>query len=124
MRRALFAALALILAVALPASAQEVSGEWELVMDTPQGVQSSVYSFKQEGMTFTGMATLPMGDFEVYDGMVHGTDVTFKVEIAINNQYFELAFAGKLDGETMEGTITNADGMFPPIPWTGKRKQG
>jgi hypothetical protein len=77
--------LALGLAVALlalPAMADEVTGKWNLSVDTPQGPFAMVFDLKAEGEKLTGsMSNDFMGTTALSDGTVKGNELTFKLVI-------------------------------------------
>ena len=57
----------------LPALADEVTGKWNLSVDTPQGPFAMVFDLKAEGETLTGaMSNDFMGATRISDGTVKG----------------------------------------------------
>jgi precorrin-6B methylase 2 len=68
----------------------KVDGKWTL----PQGT----LTLKQQYQTISGT----LGSTPISDGKLHGNDITFKVG---NAQY-----AGKVNGTTIEGTVTGGSG--------------
>jgi hypothetical protein len=122
-RAPILAALIASLAIALPGSAQGVAGVWDLTVETDQGARTSVYTFKQDGMAVTGSADLAeMGVHEIANGMLHGDEHTFLLELDFNGQAFDIEFSGKLAGEEIVGTVSM--GQMGEAPWTGKKRAG
>jgi len=125
------------LAWAAPSAAQDVSGTWEIAytMETPRGSmdRTVVVQLQQDGMDLTGSAEMaamgrPGGGgggtrtVEITDGMVAGDEVVFTIVLGGGQRTFELMFAGQVDGDTMEGTVTSP--MGGDSAFTGTRKDG
>lgn len=129
MRRApatvLFVALAALLALVPSASAQELAGTWELSWDGPQGTRTTTFVFAVEGMNVTGTAQMRRGEntmeVPVSNGMLHGDQLTFSLELRMGERTMIQTFAATVKGDAMEGKITTPQGERP---FTGKRKQG
>ena len=129
MRRApsLAAALAAVatLTLALPASAQSVAGTWDLSWETPRGAQTTTFVFAQDGMNVTGTAQMRRGEntmeVPIKNGMLHGDQLTFSVELGMGQRTMSQTFVATVKGDSMEGTITTPRGANP---FKGARKQG
>jgi hypothetical protein len=68
--------------LALPAMSDEVTGKWNLSVDTPQGPFAIVFELKAEGDKLTGsMSNDFMGTTPISDGTVMGNDLTFRLVI-------------------------------------------
>ncbi len=138
---AVAAAAAITLAWAAPVAAQDVSGTWEIAytMETPRGSfeRTLVVTLEQDGTTLTGTAEMAaMGrpgrggtgagggtrSVEISDGMVAGDEVMFTLVLGGGQRTFELMFAGQVDGDAMEGTVSSP--MGGDSAFTGKRKEG
>ncbi len=115
---ALLAVFAL-LAVARPASAQSVTGTWELSWENPRGAQTVTFVFAQEGMNVTGTAQMRMGEVAIKNGMLHGDQLTFSLEFGMGDRTMTQTFAATVTGDTMEGKITTPRGENP---FKGTRK--
>ena len=133
MRRApLLAAIAATFALAAPASAQDVSGMWEISWETPRGAQTVVFTFVQDGAALNGSAEMTMGrpgggggqsrTVEITDGKVEDGDISFGLALGGGERSFTMSFAGSVDGDEMKGTVTNPRGGGNPF--TGKRTEG
>lgn len=126
MRRApVFAALAVALAFAAPAAAQDVTGTWELSWETPRGAQTVTMTFAVDGMNVTGTAQMRRGentmDVPLKNGMLHGDQLMFALEFGMGDRTMTQNFVATVTGDTMTGKITTPRGENP---FTGKRKQG
>lgn len=118
---ALVAALATLLAFAAPASAQSVTGTWELTWENPRGAQTVTFVFAQEGMNVTGTAQMRMGEVAIKNGMLHGDQLTFTLELGMGERTMTQSFSATVKGDTMDGKITTPRGENP---FKGVRKQG
>jgi hypothetical protein len=97
-----------------------IDGQWDSVAQSPMGEQRSVLTLtsKPDG-GFAGTNIGPMGSLDVTDGQVIGDQVTFKMELKVPFPMM-LAVEGRLDGDTIEGTIDT--GAFGKFPVTATRK--
>jgi hypothetical protein len=135
MRPALrFAFLALLLlAGAGQAQAQvDLSGDWELSWEGPRGATTTTFTFQQDGESFTGTAQVqgrgarPGGGGEggarevaITDGVIDGQAITFSMAMGVGQRSMTFTFSGTVEGDSMEGTITNPRGE---MPFTGLKK--
>ena len=117
---ALLAAFA-ALTLSAPVSAQDVTGAWELTWETPRGAQAVTFVFAQDGMTVTGNAQMRMGEVAIKNGMLHGDQLTFTLEIGMGERTMTQTFAATVTGDAMEGKITTPRGENP---FKGVKKEG
>lgn len=114
--------LAFAITAALPsiAAAQaDISGPWEVTIDSPQGAMAIEADFKQDGEAVTGLITSPMGSVEIKGTLVKDA-LSFAYSVPLQGQTLEITMAGKVAGETMDGVVAIA-GMGE-VPWRAKRK--
>jgi hypothetical protein len=97
----------------------DVSGTWDLSVETPQGTMALTSTFKQDGEKLTGTQTSQMGEMPL-EGTIKGADIAFAIVIDMQGQQMTITYAGKVDGETMSGTIEFA-GMGSST-WTAKKQ--
>ncbi len=114
MRRALTLsfALAVLALVAIPASAQDITGTWVLSVDLGPagGGGDATFVFEQEG-TLTGTYSGTLGDDIELNGTVEDGELRF----TFDSQAGEIIFYGTVDGNTMEGDCIYGqlgDGVF------------
>jgi hypothetical protein len=68
--------------LSLPALADQVSGKWNLSIDTPQGPFTMVFDLKADGGKLTGsMSNDFMGVTQISDGTVMGNDLAFRLTL-------------------------------------------
>lgn len=120
--------LAVVVLVVAPVLAQDaakdkkvdITGTWEMTVESPQGSMIVTANYKQEGETLTGTHVSEMGEAPL-KGTVKGTDVNYTITIDMQGQQFSIVHTGKIDGDTITGT---ADiGGMGTINWTAKRKK-
>ena len=96
------ALLALSLALPAMAAAQaNVSGPWEVTIDSPQGPMSIDADLKQDGEALTGMITSPMGNVEL-KGTFKNDELAFSYSVPLQGQNLDITMTGKLAGDTID----------------------
>jgi hypothetical protein len=126
--------LACLVAVSVaPASAQEaakpadkpaavdVTGVWDITVETPNGAIENVGTLKQDGEKLTGTMASQMGEIAL-EGTVVGDEINYVINIDMQGQQMAIAFAGKVDGDKMAG-IFEFGGMGSAAWSAKKRKQ-
>ncbi len=128
--------LALVVAMAMPVLAQEaakdkvaqdakdkkvdVTGVWEILVDSPQGQMTITANYQQEGETLTGSHVSEMGEVPL-KGTVKGADIDYTITMDFGGQSVSIKHTGKVNGDTMAGTADLGD--MGKINWTAKRKK-
>ena len=117
------------LIVAVPAFAQDkpketpkidVTGTWDMSVESPRGTMTLTSTFKQEGEKLTGTQSSEMGEMAL-EGTVKGADIAFAIVIDMQGQQITITYVGKIDGESMTGTIEF--GGMGSAAWTAKKKK-
>ena len=121
-----------VAAAALPAYAQEapkqdappaavnVTGVWDMSVETPNGTIDNVATLKQEGEKLTGTLASQMGEIAM-EGTVVGNEIKWVLNIDMGGQQVAIAFAGKVDGETMAGVFEM--GGMGTAAWNAKKRK-
>jgi hypothetical protein len=124
--------VACVLAVAMPVYAQEapkpevkaeqidVTGIWDMTVESPQGAMEVVATLKQEGEKLTGTQASQMGEIAL-EGTVVGNEIKYTINIDMGGQQMTIVFAGKVEGDSMAG-IFEFGGMGT-ASWTAKRRK-
>jgi hypothetical protein len=102
------------------ATAADVTGTWNLAVETPQGTMTLVTTFKQDGEKLAGTQTSQMGDTAL-EGTVKGADIAFVVVINMQGQELRISYTGKIDADTMSGAIEF--GSFGNSTWAAKKQK-
>ncbi len=122
MKRLVCAISALVFALVLTASATpqsaDVTGDWDVTINSPQGARTGKATFKQEGEKLTGVLKNPRGETPI-EGTVKGNEIKFKYTVKFQDQELIITLSGAIDGDAMKG---DADfGGFAQGDWNGKR---
>ena len=120
-------ALTLAFVLATPAfahqgEAPDVTGEWSLAMDAPQGMVSMEIVFVQEGTELSGTLNGPMGLTEL-TGAIEGNEIVFRIAVESPNGTFALSFTGKVEENNKISGIMEGSGGFS-VEFTAERKEG
>jgi hypothetical protein len=105
-----------------PAAAKvtDVSGTWELNVESPMGSRASDAIFTQTGETLGGKMVSSRGEVPL-TGTVSGDAVKFGINVNVQGQNLQIDYSGTVTGDTMSGTVVF--GSFGDGKWTGKKKQ-
>ena len=97
-----------------------VGGTYEVTTKTPMGDQKGTFSVipSDDGKTFTGAFTGPLGSIDIEDGVIDGNDLIYKVTITS-------PMAITIDGKaTVDGTAITGEmqtGSFGAFSMSGTR---
>jgi hypothetical protein len=102
--------VALLLAAAPTVGAQttNVSGNWKLTLETPNGTANPSLVLKQDGEKLTGTYKGRFGESPV-EGAVKGKEIKFTVKVSAQGQEIQLEYAGTVEGDTMKGKVKLGD---------------
>ena len=112
--------------VAAPTFAQDaakpanITGAWEMTVETPQGTMVITANYKQDGETLTGNHVSEMGEAAL-KGTVKGNDIEYTLTLDMGGQQMSIVHKAKVDGDTMTGSA-DIEGMGS-ITFKCKRKQ-
>ncbi len=120
MTRAGIGLLSVLLFVPGLASAQTtVAGNWDVTINSPQGANTSLVVFKQDGDKVSGVLKGRGGELPFEGGTLTGNDLKFSFTINTQGMALPITLTGKVEGDTMSG---KADfGGFAEGDWTAKR---
>lgn len=111
-----FLSLALVLLAAAltaaPAVAQskiDINGDWEVKFETPMGERIYAATFTQDGETFKVVMKSQQGTELKSEGTLKGAEIAWTVIVTGPMGEIPLAFKGKVEGETMAGTVGISD---------------
>ena len=99
--------------------AVDITGAWEMTVETPQGTMVITANFKQDGEMLTGSHVSEMGEAPL-KGTVKGTDVEYTLTLDMGGQQMAIVHKAKVDGDTLTGTA-DIQGMGS-IAFKAKRK--
>lgn len=98
----------------------DITGSWEMTVESPQGAMTIVANFKQDGETLTGTHVSEMGESPL-KGTVKGANVEYTLTLDMGGQQMSIVHKAKVDGATMTGSA-EIEGMGT-ITFTAKKKQ-
>lgn len=107
-----------LLSLSLSAQEVDVSGDWELTMETPQGEITMEVHFDQDGENLTVTITEPRGEIEG-DGTISGNEIEWTVTRSTPSGEMTMTYTGTVDGETMSGEVQI--GNFGSAQWKATR---
>lgn len=112
--------LILMLALALAASAADVSGTWKGTIETPGGAFENTFVLKAEGAKLTGtLQGGPGGEMKIDEGKVDGDKVSFSITM----EFGKLTYAGTFtaDDLKLKVSMSGGGGEMPPMELNCKR---
>jgi hypothetical protein len=113
-----------LMALTFPLAAQaNVAGNWQIVVEGPEGPSYIDAVLAQEGEAVTGTFEVEqIGSAEISDGMVEENKLTFVLHVDFEGQFFTVEVSADIDGDAMTGEFYLAE--FGAMPFTGKRTEG
>ncbi|MFC2161500.1 amidohydrolase family protein [Acidobacteriota bacterium] len=84
----------------------DISGKWKAVVESPMGAMDMTIEFIQDGNNITGSFTSEMGNWDITDGILSGTDLSFSISANIMGESMDMEFSGTVDNESLEGDIS------------------
>jgi len=103
----------MLVAVAAPAWAADITGKWTASFDTQIGVQNYTYEFTVKDGKLTGHAKSENGDPAIQDGKVDGDTVTFVENLSIQGMDIRIVYTGKIVSAD-EIKFTRTSRISPP----------
>lgn len=102
------------------AQATDVSGEWEMTIQTPRGEMTLTTKFIQEGEKLAVIMTGPRGGEATGEGAIQGNSLQWSItRTGPEGNQFTVTYKGTVDGTTMSGTAENPRGT---INWKATKK--
>ena len=124
MKKATFAFVILACACLIPfLSAQDVdvTGDWELTMQTQRGEFTSEITFVQEGEKLTVTMEGMRGGGEVTgEGTIKGNAIEWTVTRETPRGKFTMTYSGTVSGSSMSGEVQMRNNT---VEWTATKKQ-
>ena len=118
--RTAFAAL-LVALLAAPAAAQmNLTGDWDMTIQSPQGTNTVRVTLTQDGETVSGRVTSQLGELPV-TGALTGDDLKIAFTLPIQGQSIVIVMTGKVEGPTLAGKVQFGD--FGEGDWTATRAE-
>lgn len=124
MLRASAGALGLSILLCLSAPAQtariDVSGEWELVVQTRHGEMTSTVRFVQDGPALRVSMAEPRGGDITGEGTLKGSEIQWAIVRQTAQGGLKIVYSGTVEGASMSGQAQI--GGRGSVPWKAVRK--
>jgi hypothetical protein len=120
--RILFASLALfaILGLFSRADDTDVSGIWNLRVESPQGTANPIITLKQDGEKISGVYEGRLGEARL-EGKINGRSLRFTVSLKFQDQPILVKYTGTVEGDAMQGSVEFGDAGSGR--WSAKRRR-
>ncbi len=96
-----------------------VTGKWELVINTQMGAINATLDLKQEGAAVSGKLVTQFGTTEFTDGGVDGNTLSVDMTLDLGGRSMELSVIATIEGESMSGSFSM--GTMGSSEFTGKK---
>jgi len=108
------------LAISLSAQDVNVTGDWEISMETPRGPMTQEMHFEQDGEKLTVTMTTRRGDEITGEGTIKGNEIEWTITRSTPRGEFTMTYKGTVEGDTMSGEVQMGD--RGSSEWTAKKK--
>ena len=113
-------AVAFLAIAATSVWAGDVVGTWEISSETPRGPRTQELTIHEADGVYGGTITGRRGEMDVGVVKVDDDMFSFARTVSTPNGDFALSYAGKVDGDSISGTVTTPRGANQ---FTGKRME-
>lgn len=111
-----------VLALAVAASAADISGTWKGTAQTPAGTTERTFNFKVDGNKLTGDTTSDMfGKSTIDDGKIDGDTITFTVTIDVQGNQAKISYTGKIKSDDEIDFSVEVPTLDQKIEYVAKR---
>jgi imidazolonepropionase-like amidohydrolase len=105
---------------AATAASVDPSGQWSLVVRTPQGEHTVRLNLRKEGDQINGTISGPAGTNEIRNARLTGNELRFSSSVQMNTDTVDVNVTGTIQGDTMSGVIV-IPAMSGSYDFTGTR---
>jgi hypothetical protein len=111
----------LVALLAAPAAAQiNLTGDWDMTIESPQGTTTVKVTLTQDGEKVSGLFKSQLGELPV-TGALTGVDLKIAFSMPIQDQSVDILITGKIEGPTLAGKVQF--GGFGEGDWIAKRAE-
>src|SRR4029079_1509026 len=100
--------LVALVALSLPALAQEVNATWKAEFDTQRGLQKYTFTLKRDGKNVSGKATAEVNgqkrEIDLKEGKIDGDTVSFVETINVQDRELKITYTGKVAADGIKFT--------------------
>lgn len=108
------------LGVLVQAQPADVSGAWDLVIETQHGEMTSTVEFVQQGDKLKVSMTEPRGGSATGEGSITGSDIQWSIIRNTARGRRTVVYKGTVQGTTMSGQADTGGGAS--APWKAVRR--
>lgn len=108
-----------LLSVFLSAQEVDVTGDWQMTVETPRGEMTSDVHFDQDGERLTVTMVGPEGDEISGEGTVRGSEIEWTVTRSTPRGEMTMTYTGTVEGNMMSGDVQFGD--FGSAEWKATR---
>ena len=121
--RSTLAAFIAAFALTISAAAADISGTWKWTFEGRNGPMEATATLQLNDGVLTGTVGGRFGDTPIGDASFRDDQVSFTVTREFNGNKFVVKYDGKLEGDTITGTIArqNRDGETVTREWKATR---
>ena len=106
----------------LTALGGDISGAWQLIVETNQGTGSPTVVLRQQGEELTGTySSRLLGEANI-TGTVKGSSIEFRFESELRGQAVRVSYKGKIEGPNSMKSTALFSGIDLNGTWSAKRK--
>lgn len=87
----------------------DVSGAWDMTVESDTGAGDALVTFRQDGQDLTGTYKGRMGE-SALTGSIRDTSIQFSVTLRFRDITFTVTYRGKVEGDGMQGTADFGEG--------------
>lgn len=91
-------------------AALNLTGTWSVTVRSPMGEMAGTMKLEHEGTEIRGFIESEMGRWEIQEGTLSGNELSFTISAAIMGQSMEMAFSGRAEKDSFQGTISTPMG--------------
>ena len=85
--------------------AADIAGNWKWTTQGQNGAQESTAKFELKEGKLTGNVKSPRGETDISSASIKDGAVAFNIEREFNGNKMTIKYTGKLDGDTIKGSI-------------------
>lgn len=111
-------------ALTVVAFAADPSGTWKWITQSPNGEIATTLKLEAKDGKLTGAYSNQFGDTTISNASLKDEDIAFEVIRDFDGTKFVVKYHGKIDGDTIKGTIEAAGrdgGEGVKLDWNAKR---
>jgi D-glucosaminate-6-phosphate ammonia-lyase len=100
--------------------AADVTGVWDLTVESQEGIAHPSITLKQRGNDISGVYEGKIGVSEL-SGTVQGNEIKFTVHLKFQDVQYTISYAGTVQNDTMTGTTRFGNGSSGV--WSAKKRK-